>query len=55
MTLYLIGLFVGLVIMAPLIVLALYAGTLGRKGETVPAPARDIRPGLRVVAGGAAR
>ncbi|EIE52119.1 hypothetical protein [Salipiger aestuarii] len=55
MTLYLLGLCVGLVIMAPLIMLALYAGTLGRKGAAAPSPAHDFQPGLRVVAGADAR
>lgn len=55
MTLYLVGLCVGLIIMSPLVVLALYAGTHGRKGATAERATREFRPNLRVVAGVPAR
>lgn len=62
MTLYLIGLGVGLIIMAPLIILALYAGISVRRSDGAEpslAPvrnvAREFRPQLRIVEGSAAR
>lgn len=60
MTPYLIGLCIGLLIMAPVIGLALYAGLIGRKEDgTQRMPVRDFasdfRPSLRVVGGSSVR
>ncbi|MDO6585441.1 hypothetical protein Q4543_07910 [Salipiger sp. 1_MG-2023] len=56
MTPYLIGLCIGLLIMAPVIGLALYAGLIARKeGGMQRDFAGGFQPALRVVGGSAAR